>query len=94
MAVSSFTNPVFCMASTRTTVIIPLKAANKINQGEARSSVIKKPMTIPGRIEWLIASLINAILRNTRNTPGMAHATEVRQAINITANSEFMTLEY
>ena len=82
MAVSSFTRPVFWMRSTSTTVIIPVPAAKTINNGELRSWVIKNPKTIPGKIEWLIASLINAILRNTKNTPGIAQAAATRAAIS------------
>jgi len=37
MAVSSFTKPVFCMYSTRITVIIPVIAARMIKRGELRS---------------------------------------------------------
>ena len=51
IAVSSFTNPVFWIDSTITTVTTPVTAASKINSGELRSSVIKNPITIPGNIE-------------------------------------------
>ncbi len=82
MAVSSLTNPVFWINSTITTVITPVNAAKRISKGEFKSCVIKKPITIPGRIEWLIASLIKAIFRSTKNTPGMAQAMATMAAIS------------
>src|SRR5690606_36395224 len=82
MDVSSLSNPVFWMRSTKTTVMTPVKAASNINNGEFKSCVRKNPMTIPGRMAWLMASLIMAILRSTKNVPGMAQATATKLAIS------------
>ena len=63
-------------------MITPVNAANTINNGEFKSCVIKKPTTIPGKMEWLMASLIIAILRSTKKVPGIAHAIATKLAIN------------
>ena len=47
----------------------------------SRSCAIKKPRTIPGKILWLIASLINAMRLSTRNVPGMAQAAATNAAV-------------
>ena len=39
-------------------------------------------MTIPGNIEWLMASVINAIFLSTKKVPGIAQAIATRLAIN------------
>ena len=82
IAVSSLTKPVFWINSTMTTVITPVKAAKRISNGEFKSCVTKNPITIPGSIEWLMASLIKAIFRSTKNTPGMAQAIATMAAIS------------
>ena len=82
IAASSLTRRVRCSASTSETVSTPVAAAARISSGEATVSVTKKASTIPSRIEWLMASLINAICRSTRNTPGSAHAAAVTAAIH------------
>ncbi len=82
MAASSRTSPVRCSDSTSTTVSNPTAAAKKISKGEVVLSTTKKPMTIPSRIEWLMASLIIAIRRSTRKTPGIAQAAAVTAAMS------------
>ena len=63
-----------------------------INKGELRSWVIKNPITIPGKIEWLMASLIIAIFLKTKKVPGIAQATATKLAIScISIWALFMT---
>ena len=64
------------------TVINPISAAPMISRGEFRLWAIKKPMTMPGRMEWLMASLMRLIFRKTRKTPGSAQAAAVITAIS------------
>ena len=82
MAASSRTNPVRCNDSTSTTVSSPTAAAKKIRNGDVVLCTAKNPITIPSRIEWLIASLIIAMRRSTRKTPGSAQAAAVTAAMS------------
>ena len=70
------------MYSTKTTVIIPVIAAKRISKGEFKSCVMKKPITMPGKIEWLMASLIMAIFLKTKKVPGIAQAIATKLAIS------------
>ena len=74
IAASSRSSRVDMSSSTSITVSTPVAAAARISRGELRLWVKKNPTTMPGRIAWLMASLIMAILRSTRNVPGNAHA--------------------
>ena len=74
MAASSRTGCVRVSNSTRLTVATPVAAAATMSSGDAMFSVAKKASTMPSRMAWLMASLISAMRRNTRNTPGNAQA--------------------
>ncbi len=82
MAASSRTSRVRLSNSTRLTVTTPVSVAAITRKGEEISLVTKKASTIPNKIAWLMASLINAIRRNTKNTPGRAQATATTAAIS------------
>ena len=94
IAASSFTSFVRCSNSTKTTVSTPVPAAARIRSGDDRLSVRKKASTIPGRIAWLIASLIKVIRRRTKNTPGKAHATAVTIAMSWISRWSCITFSY
>jgi hypothetical protein len=59
----------------------PINAAPTSSNGEVRLFVMKNAMTMPSRTVWLMASLIIAMRRRTRKTPGSAHATATRDAM-------------
>jgi hypothetical protein len=82
MAASSRTRLVRCSSSTRLTVSTPAPAAPSTSQGDARFRVTKNASTMPSRMAWLIASLISAMRRRTRKTPGRAQAAAVIAAIS------------
>ena len=77
---SSATSRVRAEPSTRTTVSTPIAAAATISSGDVESLVTKKPSTMPSSTVWLIASLMSAMRRSTRKTPGSAHASATMTA--------------
>ena len=82
MAASWRTSLVRSSSSTRLTVSTPTAAAATISSGDSSEPMARKPRTMPSRTVWLMASLIMAMRRRTRKTPGRAQATATMMAIN------------
>ena len=79
---SSLTSPVLCIISVSHTVPTPTKVAPTSRNGEFKSSVIKKASTMPRNTVCVMASAIMDMRRNTRKTPGMAHAMDTAMAMS------------
>ena len=67
--------------SVHTTVNNPANEAPINNHGDDNDLTMKNILTMPNTIEWLIASLMSATPRSTKNIPGKQQAMEVSIAI-------------